>query len=89
MSEDTKKEYKPEMKQEANSVEKKAAFKAAPKKRKAAPKPPAKPVKKYSFEQWASRRGVKSHHRAGLRAFITNSTKHRTLEEWDACFIGY
>jgi len=91
MSEDTKKEYKPEFEREFKSVEKKVAPKKAASKKKAAPKKaaPAPFVKRYSFEQWASRRGVKNHHRGGLRAFITNSKKSRTLAEWDACFTGY
>lgn len=92
MSEDTKEEVKPEFERKFKSVEKKkeAPKKAAPKKR-AAPKKaaPAPFVKRYSFDQWASRRGVKNHHRGGLRAFITNSKKSRTLAEWDACFTGY
>lgn len=94
MSDDSKKEFKPEVKREAEPVaEKKEAPKKAPtKKRRSAPaaRPVAvKPEKRYSFEQWASRRGVKEHHRGGLRAFITNSKKHRSLAEWDACFKGY
>ena len=64
---------------------KKAVKKAAPPVRKAA----VKPAKRYSFEQWASRRGVKEHHRGGLRAFVKNPAKPRTLEEWDKCFVGY
>jgi len=46
-------------------------------------------VKRYSFEQWAARNGVPSHHRGGLRAYVNNVSKHRTLEEWDECFKGY
>lgn len=93
MSDDTKKEeVKPREKEVVKLpvVEKKVApKKVAPKKRKAAPARPAKPVKRYSFDQWAARSGVKEHHRKGLRAFIKNSKKHRTLAEWDACFKGY
>lgn len=92
MSEDNKKEVKPEVKREAEPVaEKKVAPKKAATKKRRAParRPAVKPEKRYSFEQWASRRGVKEHHRGGLRAFITNSKKHRTLAEWDACFKGY
>jgi hypothetical protein len=89
MSEDTKKEVQSETKFVARSEAK--AVKAAPKKRKVAAKRPAvtKPVKRYTFEQWAARRGVKVHHRGGLRAFIKNSTKPRTLEDWDLGFKGY
>lgn len=99
MSEDTKKEKVMVVDEEKSlsDVTKKAAFKApkkkaAPKKaaKKAAPKKAAvKPSRRYSFEQWASRRGVKAHHRGGLRAFIKNPDKPRTLEDWDACFKGY
>jgi hypothetical protein len=94
MSEDNNKEFKPEVKREAEPVaEKKAAFKKVVTKKKSRPAPAArpavKPEKRYSFEQWATRRGVKEHHRGGLRAFITNSKKHRTLAEWDVCFKGY
>jgi hypothetical protein len=46
-------------------------------------------VKRFSFEQWAARRGVPSHNRGGLRAYVNNVSKHRTLEEWDECFRGY
>lgn len=88
-----KKEFKPEVKREAEPVaEKKVApKKAVTKKKRPAParRPAVKPEKRYSFEQWASRSGVREHHRGGLRAFITNSKKHRTLAEWDACFKGY
>ena len=60
-----------------------------------AAKPAAKKVsfvpkaKRYSFEQWAARNGVPSHHRGGRRAYVNNVSKHRTLEEWDECFKGY
>jgi hypothetical protein len=93
MSDDSKKEFKPEVKREAAPVaEKKVAYKkAATKKKRPAPaaRPAVKLEKRHSFEQWASRRGIKEHHRGGLRAFITNSKKHRTLAEWDVCFKGY
>jgi len=98
MSEDTKKEEFKVVEEEKSlsEVTKKAAFKApkksAPKKaatKKAAPKAAVKPARRYSFEQWASRRGVKAHHRGGLRAFIKNPDKPRPLEDWDACFKGY
>ena len=92
MSEDTKKEVQSEMRFEdkpKSETKKKAAFKAAPKKKVAAKQPPSKPVKRYTFEQWAARRGVKNHHRGGLRAFIKNSTKPRSLKDWDSGFEGY
>jgi len=93
MSEDVKKE---EVKAEAKSDVKKSApkkvvTKAAPKaaKKEVVKAAPVKPARRYSFEQWASRRGVKAHHRGGLRAFTKNPDKPRTLEDWDACFKGY
>jgi hypothetical protein len=55
---------------------------------KVAPSQPV-PVKRYSFTQWAARNGVPAHHRGGLRAFVNNVKKQRTLAEWDACFEGY
>lgn len=50
---------------------------------------PKKKAKRYSFDKWAARRGVKKHHKAGLMAFVKNVNKLRTLEEWDECFKGY
>lgn len=50
---------------------------------------PSKPAKRFSFEQWAARMGVPGHHRGGLRAFVNNVSKHRTLQEWDECFKAY
>lgn len=47
------------------------------------------PAKRYSFTQWAARNGVPAHHRGGLRAFVNNVSKHRTLSDWDKCFEGY
>jgi len=78
-----------EKKEVAPAAPKKEAPKKAPAKKKAVAKKATKPVKRYSFDQWASRREVKARHRGGLRAFVTNPRKHRTLEEWDKCFIGY
>ena len=97
MSEDKKEEVKVvEEEKSLSEVTNKAAFKApkkaAPKKaakKVAAKAAPVKPSRRYSFEQWASRRGVKAHHRGGLRAFIKNPDKPRPLEDWDACFKGY
>ena len=48
-----------------------------------------RPPKTYSFDQWASCKGVPKHHRRGMRAFVKNPNRQRTLEQWDACFIGY
>jgi len=93
MSEDKKQEVKTAAdelvveKVAPKAAKKKAAPKAA--KKVAAKAAPAKPSRRYSFEQWASRSGVKAHHRGGLRAFIKNPDKPRTLEDWDACFKGY
>jgi len=62
-----------------------------------APTPVAKPrpikfveaTKTYSFEQWVTRRDIPIHHRRGLRAFIKNPDRHRSLEAWDALFVNY
>jgi len=45
--------------------------------------------RKYTFEQWAKRRGVLAHHKGGLRAYVANVNKPRTLEDWDECFKDY
>jgi len=94
MSEDVKKEEAKTAADEfvvKKTAPKKVAKKAAPKaaKKEVVKAAPAKPARRYSFEQWASRRGVKAHHRGGLRAFTKNPDKPRTLEDWDACFKGY
>lgn len=49
----------------------------------------AQPTKRYSFDQWAARRGVPKRHRGGLRAFVKNPNRVRTLEDWDKCFENY
>lgn len=43
----------------------------------------------YTFEQWAKRRGIVSHHRGGMRAYVRDVRRSRTLEEWDDCFKDY
>jgi hypothetical protein len=43
----------------------------------------------YTFAQWARRRGAKQHHKGGLRAFVSNVDRSRSLEEWDDCFKDY
>ena len=64
--------------------------KSSAKSKTASPPPAPAPVaKRYSFTQWAARRGIPAHHRGGLRAFVNNVNKHRTLEDWDKCFEGY
>lgn len=50
----------------------------------AAPKP-----KLYTFDQWAARKGVPQHHRGGMRAFVSNVNKSRSLEAWDKLFSEY
>jgi hypothetical protein len=63
----------------------------ATKKEKVRPSPVVmlKPQKLYSFDQWATRRGVPTHHRGGMRAFVKQPDKQRTLEQWDECLKGY
>lgn len=80
----TTKKAEPKMAEEV-VVEEKAE--PAPVAKKAAA--PVKKAKRYSFDKWAARRGVKQHHKAGLMAFVKNVNKLRTLEEWDECFKGY
>jgi len=43
----------------------------------------------YTFEQWARRRGIKPHHKGGLRAFVSTVERPRSLDEWDSCFKDY
>lgn len=80
---------------EEEKVEEAAPPKRATKKAKASaaltplPIPITPPVKRFSFDQWAARNNVLPRHRPGLRAFVNNVSKHRTLEEWEACFKGY
>lgn len=50
---------------------------------------PAAPVKRFTFEQWATHAGVKESHKSGLRAFCKNTDKLRTMEEWEKVFSGY
>lgn len=50
---------------------------------------PKKVEKAYSFEQWAKRRGVPKHHHGGMRAFVKNPNKSRSLEQWDKLFANY
>ncbi len=47
------------------------------------------PNRRYTFTQWAVRRGVKTRHQPGMRAFIKNPNKPRTIEEWDKLFVTY
>ena len=49
----------------------------------------ARRARVFRFEQWAARRGVAQHHQGGLRAYVQNVHKPRTLEEWDKCFQDY
>jgi hypothetical protein len=50
---------------------------------------PRKKVRLFTFEQWASRRNVAKHHLGGMKAFVADSQKPRTLEDWDAAFDAY
>lgn len=47
------------------------------------------PNRRYNFIQWAVRRGVKTRHQPGMRAFVKNPNKPRTIEEWDKLFETY
>lgn len=54
--------------------------------------PAVVPVKKgsfYTFGQWASMRGKKPHHIAGLKFFCKDIYMPRSLEDWDKAFDGY
>ncbi len=45
-------------------------------------------TRKYSFEQWANLRQVKTHHRAGMKAFLPRLFP-RSLDAWDEAFKTY
>ncbi len=71
------------------------APKKAPAKKKSATKAVARKARMpsrarvYTFEQWARRRGVKQHHKGGLRAYVPDVGRSRSLEEWDDCYKDY
>lgn len=50
---------------------------------------PAAPVKRFTFEQYAVQKGVKEHHKSGMRAFCKNPDKLRTIEDWNKAFENY
>jgi hypothetical protein len=54
---------------------------------------PVKVVKrlprKVSFEQWARARGVKRHHKGGLKAHVLNPRTPRSYKDWDKAFADY
>ncbi len=52
---------------------------------------PTMPVRTrtFTFEQWAKRRGIKQHHKRGLRAYVLHVARPRSLEQWDKCFKDY
>ena len=58
-----------------------------------APTPVPEATPKFSkcitFEQWASRRGIKTHRRSGMKAFCPNPNKLRPAEEWDSLLKTY
>lgn len=73
-------------------VDEEPVFVEEPKKlvKKAAPRPaPKLPKKLFTFDQWAARNGVPTHHRGGMRAFVENPNKPRSLEDWDMAFLDY
>lgn len=46
-------------------------------------------VKLISFDQWAAMKGVKPHHKAGMRAFCSDADKPRSKTAWDEVFNNY
>ena len=50
---------------------------------------PTVPARRVTFEQWSSRRSIKKEHLRGMRAFVKNPTRVRTMAEWDAAFKAY
>ncbi len=74
------------------AVAKKAPAKKKSRKKASGSKPKPAAIRRarvYRFEQWAARRGVPQHHQGGLRAYVRDVHKPRTLEEWDECFKDY
>lgn len=51
--------------------------------------PFARAPRKVSFDVWAKTRGVKDHHKGGMKAFIKNPDVPRILEEWDRLLKNY
>lgn len=83
MSDETSSEDLPK----AEPAKKKSSRKKAPATKR--PKASLPRARVYRFEQWAARREIPDHHRGGLRAYVKNVHKPRTLEEWDKCFKDY
>lgn len=50
---------------------------------------PVRKPKPVSFDLWAKRRGVKEHHKGGLRAYVSNPSHPRSMDAWDAAFADY
>lgn len=42
-----------------------------------------------SFDVWAKKRGIKDHHKGGMRAYVKNPDQPRTEESWDKLFTDY
>lgn len=42
-----------------------------------------------TLEQYASQKGIKPQHLGGMRAFISNPSRLRTLEGWESVFSNY
>lgn len=52
--------------------------------------PPAPvPARRVSFEQWASNKGIPTHHFRGMRAWVKDASMPRTEEAWTLAFVGY
>ena len=50
---------------------------------------PASPARRVSFEQWAAKRSIKDNHKRGMRAFVKNPDRLRTIADWDEAFKAY
>lgn len=48
-----------------------------------------RPVRRVSFEQWASLRNIKQSHKGGMRAFVPNPEIPRSIQDWDKLFESY
>jgi len=48
-----------------------------------------KPAKRFTFDQYARKKGFREQHVPGLRAFVKNPRMRKTVEEWDDLLKDY
>lgn len=87
MDEEDKKKESVEKTEEAPPAKKKRSTrpkKAEPQVKALRPKP-----RLFSFTQYVRIRNIRRTHIAGMRAFVPNPNKRKTLEDWDSLFNNY